>query len=282
MESLKSQDNDIPSTDIGLDLLANDNKINVASEHDDIDDLLNSDTQSVQSIKTVSSKRSISTISSKSSAKYSHRESNEVKIRKIELLRLFGEYEKQGYQLSDRYTLKSKIEDMEIEYNVLKSTKTKKNALKLSQGFLINAVQALEFLNTNYDPIGMDLIGFSEVISLGIHDYDDVLEELYEKYKHYSRKVEPELKLVLMLGASATTFHTSKRLLNKVPGMEDQIKKNPSFVNKIGKQMVSGMDKKQEEEKEIFNPKFNTKKNREVMSRLNKQRKTEDNITLQI
>ena len=81
--------------------------------------------------------------------------------------------------------------------------------MKISQGFLINAVQTFEFLNSKYDPLGMDLVGFSEVVSVGVTqgNYDDVLDELYEKYKNVGRKVEPEIKLVLMLGASAASYH---------------------------------------------------------------------------
>lgn len=161
-------------------------------------------------------------------------------IRKIQLLRLFAEYEKQGFTLSKKYTIHSSISEMDIEYTLLKDSKNKKNAIKLSRGFLINAVQAIEFLNTQYDPLGMDLDGFSEIISLSVSDYDDVLEELYEKYKVYGRKIEPEIKLILMIGASATSFHASKKIINNVPGLnvDQHLKKNPSFINSIGKNMV--------------------------------------------
>jgi hypothetical protein len=161
-------------------------------------------------------------------------------IRKIQLLRLFAEYEKQGFVLSKKYNIHSSMSDMDIEYNLLKDSKNKKNAIKLSRGFLINAVQAIEFLNTQYDPLGMDLDGFSEIISLSVSDYDDVLEELYEKYKVYGRKIEPEIKLILMIGASATSFHASKKIINRVPGLnvEQHLKKNPSFINSIGKTII--------------------------------------------
>jgi hypothetical protein len=201
-------------------------------------------------------------------------DSREEKIRKIELLRIFSEYQRQGFSLSSSFTIHSKLSDMELEYEIIRSHKNKKNALKLSQGFLINAVQALEFMNTTYDPIGLDLVGFSEVVSLGIDDYNDVLEELYEKYRHYGRKVEPEIKLVLMISASATTFHASKKMLSGVPGMEEQLKKNPSFINKIGKKIVEEKKVDQNIDDELSKLESDKiKKNREFMSRLNKQRK---------
>jgi hypothetical protein len=152
---------------------------------------------------------------------------------------------------------------MESELSILKSLRSKQQALKLSQNFLINAVQTFEFMNSKFDPLGMDLDGFSEVVSVGVGqgDYDDVLDELYEKYKHMGRKVEPEIKLVLMLGASAASYHTSKKLVTSVA--DKPFNRNPEFVNninKVGKSFVNNLDnKKQEEQAEI---KTNTASNR--------------------
>lgn len=241
------------TTDLGLDLIANNKKINIIKTDeskdfdeeeevdDDIDDILESDPDQNNSV--------ASTISNKS-MRPSHRsmsaieESYEDKLRKIELLRIFADQKAQGFKFSREYSINSNLADLEMEFQLLKMSKQKKNALKLSQGFLINAVQALEFLNTTYDPIGMDLVGFSEIVSLGVDDYNDVLEELYEKYKNYGRKIEPEIKLVLMISASATSFHASKQLLNKIPGMENQLKKNPTIINKLGKSLVAEEEKK--------------------------------------
>ena len=241
------------TTDLGLDLIANNKKINnIKTDEskdfeeeeegdDDIDDILESDPDHDNSV--------ASTISN-ASMRPSHRsmpakeESYEDKLRKIELLRIFADQKAQGFKFSREYSINSNLSDLEMEFQLLKMSKQKKNALKLSQGFLINAVQALEFLNTTYDPIGMDLVGFSEIVSLGVEDYNDVLEELYEKYKNYGRKIEPEIKLVLMISASATSFHASKQLLNKIPGMENQLKKNPTIINKLGKSLVAEEEKK--------------------------------------
>ena len=186
------------------------------------------------------------------------------KIKKIEYLRIFTEYKKKGFELSHVFDMNSDINEMEAELNLLKSQRSKQQALKLSQGFLINAVQTFEFLNSKYDPLGMDLVGFSEVVSCGVSQgsYDDVLDELYEKYKHVGRKVEPEIKLVLMLGASAATYHTSKRLVGKVAGSEEPLNRNPSFinnVNKVGTSFVNSMEKKNEVTNESPSPTMNIK-----------------------
>ena len=280
------------STDLGLDMLVNENKIKKdnndktnTEKDDDDDDVVSRNHADILDESSVSSNNDDYEEDENEPLKMNHfnvkkpepdKEINtrEERIRKIELLRIFTEYQKQGHSLSSNFNIHSNLVEMELEYEIIKSHKIKKNALKLSQGFLINAVQALEFMNTSYDPVGLDLIGFSEVVSLGIDDYDDVLEEIYEKYKHYGRKVEPELKLVLMLSASATTFHASKKMLKGVPGMEDQLKKNPSFINKLGKKLVEEKKEDESVEDELSKLELDKiKKNREFMSRLNKQRK---------
>ena len=247
------------TTDLGLHLIANNKKINDLKtdadeskdfgDEDDIDDILESDPDQENSVASTISNMSIK--ESRRSAPAAVEESYEDKLRKIELLRIFADQKAQGFRLSREYTINSNLADLEMEFQLLKMSKQKKNALKLSQGFLINAVQALEFLNTTYDPIGMDLVGFSEIVSLGVEDYDDVLEELYEKYKNYGRKIEPEIKLVLMISASATSFHASKQLLNKIPGMENQLKKNPKIINKLGKSLVTEEERKSDDNMEF-------------------------------
>ena len=177
------------------------------------------------------------------------------RMKKLDLLKKFHEMTHKGFKLSQNFTIRSSLEDMEIEYENLKSLRTQTHALKLSQGFLINAIQAMEFLNTKYDPMGMDLVGFADVVSLSVDDYSPILEELYEKYKHYSRKVEPEVKLVLMVGAAAASFHSSKQFLNKIPGMgHEQLKKNPSFINKLGKTIINETNRESTDEYTTTDP----------------------------
>ena len=56
-----------------------------------------------------------------------------------------------------------------------------------------------------------------------LDDYDDVFEELHEKYK--SKASLPELRLILMLGGSGFMFHLTQTLLRV------QFQK-PKFLNK--------------------------------------------------
>lgn len=162
----------------------------------------------------------------------------EERYRKIELLRLFHELEDKGVKISTRYTMGHSLAEMEQEYEILRSMQTKKNAIQLYKGFMMNAIQAIEFLNESYNPFDFHLKGWTRHVGAGVDDYDDIFAELYEKYKRTGKKMEPELKLLLMLVASATTFHASNTVLRNVPGLDDAIKNNPKIVNMFAKQMV--------------------------------------------
>ena len=55
-------------------------------------------------------------------------------------------------------------------------------SVKFQRKMLIAFVTA-EFLNTRFDPFDIKLEGWSESVHENQHDYDDVFEELHEKYK---------------------------------------------------------------------------------------------------
>ena len=99
----------------------------------------------------------------------------------------------------------------------------KKDGVELGKSFLMNAITAMEFLNDRYDPFGVNLTGWSEHVKVTSDGYNDVFSELYDKYRYSDKKVEPEIKLLLMLTASAVTFHTSKSLSNSMGGLNENI-----------------------------------------------------------
>jgi hypothetical protein len=134
---------------------------------------------------------------------------HDIVMKKIEFLRRFEELKDKNVRISQNYTINSTLEEMEQEYALLTSIQDKKNGVKLYKNFMMNAITAMEFLNERYDPFGFKLKGWSEHMSVSVEDYDEVFAELYEKYKGKGRKVEPEIKLVMMILISAGSFHAS-------------------------------------------------------------------------
>jgi hypothetical protein len=143
----------------------------------------------------------------------------EIRMKKIELLRKLSEIKSKGYSLSKEYDFNSSIEDMEYEYALLISFVNKKNGVSLFRNCLLNGVSILEFLNDKYDPFDFKLSGWTDHVNVQISTFDDILEELYEKYKGTGASLPVEAKLLLLLMASGSAFHFSKSQLGNIPGM---------------------------------------------------------------
>lgn len=235
------------TTDVKFNMLANPLKIDILnkSEEEEVESV-KSDSVSFSSESSSSSSATTprQTVKEPKEPKVnfvppSIRNENELRYRKIELLRIFQELEEKGIRLSTRYSIHSNLDEMEQEYEILRSIQNKKNGVNLYKSFLMNVVSGLEFVNETYNPFDFHLHGWSEHVSLGIDSYDDVFGEIYEKYKNSGQKVEPEIKLVFMLVASASSFHAANSMLKSTPGLSDVIKNNPQFVNNISKKMMA-------------------------------------------
>lgn len=216
--------NDVPSsTDLKLDMLANQLKVNikdteVSSSSSSVVEIIDDGDASVAS-NSVPDEEPPSPRMTRPATQYTTpvpspaKSRKNERYRKVELLRIFQELETKGVRLSSAYTMDSDLDEMEQEFEILKSVENKKQAVRLYRGFMLNGIQALEFLNEAYNPFEFHLKGWSEHVGTSLDDYNEVFGELYEKYKNTGRKIEPELKLVLMLAMSATTFHATQTLL---------------------------------------------------------------------
>jgi hypothetical protein len=141
----------------------------------------------------------------------------QLRMKKIELLRKLCDLKTKGYKLSKEYDFNSSIEEMEYEFDLLKSFADRRNGIKLYKSTIINVTNLVEFFNDKYDPFGAQLNGWSEHMSVEVDSYDDVLEELYEKYKGAGKSLPPEIKLLILIGFSASAFHFSKKHMSNMP-----------------------------------------------------------------
>jgi len=157
----------------------------------------------------------------------------EIRMKKIELLRKLCEIKSKGYQLSKEYDFNSSLEEMEYEYELLKSFADKRNGVKVFKNGLLQAVSVIEFLNDKYDPFDFQLSGWGEHMSVEVDSWEDVLEEIYEKYKGSGKKMAPEVKLVFLIIASGSAFHFTKSQANKLPGLDSMLSSNPALLSKI-------------------------------------------------
>ena len=108
---------------------------------------------------------------------------------------------------------------------------------------MMAAITGLEFLNNKFDPFSIKLDGWSESINENITDYDEVFEELSEKYGGKA-EMAPEIKLLMMVGGSAFMFHlTNTMFKSSIPGMDDILKQNPDLMNQFAKAAVGSIGK---------------------------------------
>ncbi len=142
----------------------------------------------------------------------------QLRMKKIDLLRKLSDLKTKGYKLTKEYDFNSSIEEMEYEYDLLKSFADRRNGIKLYKNTIINFTNLVEFFNDKYDPFGVQLGGWSEHMSVEVDSYDDVLEELYEKYKGAGKSLPPEVKLLVLIGFSASAFHFSQKHMSSIPG----------------------------------------------------------------
>lgn len=150
---------------------------------------------------------------------------------KKELLYQFDRLEKKGVKIPKKFSLSSSLDEMKVEYDRLKKDREVDVSVKFQRRCLMTMITGLEFLNKKFDPFDIDLEGWSENINDGIGDYDDIFEELHEKYKGKAN-LPPELKLMFALGGSAFMFHLQKTTFkSSLPGIADVLGQKPQKSN---------------------------------------------------
>ena len=157
----------------------------------------------------------------------------EIQEEKFKLLCILERLEKKGIKSHKKFSMSSNYEEMKQEFDRLTAQREMDQSVKFQRKMLIAFVTAIEFLNNRFDPLDVKLDGWSESVHEGINDYDDIFEELHEKYKSKA-KMAPELRLLLSLGGSAFMFHlTNTMFKSSLPGMEDVMRQNPDLMKQF-------------------------------------------------
>ena len=148
---------------------------------------------------------------------------------KHDILNKLTRMEKKGHTINKRLNVYSSIEELRAELGRVMYSIEVDASLRFSRRMLVACVSGLEFLNKRYDPLSIQLDGWSESIMENMDDYDPVFEELYNKYKT-KMHVAPEIKLVMMVGGSATMFHLTNSMFKAaIPNVNDIMQQNPQL-----------------------------------------------------
>jgi hypothetical protein len=120
---------------------------------------------------------------------------------------------------------------MQAEYERLKKDRTVDVSVRFQRKMLMAIITGLEFMNNKFDPFDIQLDGWSESVNDSLNDYDEIFEELHEKYKGKAN-MAPELKLMFALGGSAFMFHLRNTMFKSaLPGMADVMKQHNNNTN---------------------------------------------------
>jgi len=155
------------------------------------------------------------------------------KKEKIELINKLQRLEQKGFQVTKRYSMDNSLDEMKQEYARLVDARNLEASLRFQRQALMGIVTGIEWANGKFDPFDLKLDGWSEAVHENQEDFDEIFEELYDKYKERG-KMPPEARLVMALAGSGFMCHVSNTFLrSKMPSMDDVLKQNPDLARQF-------------------------------------------------
>jgi hypothetical protein len=153
----------------------------------------------------------------------------------MELINKLNRLQTKGYNLTKKFTMDNTLEEVQTEYDRLLDAKNLEASLRFQRQCLMGVVTGAEFLNGKFNPFDWELDGWSESVHENIEDFDEVFEELYDKYKNRG-SMPPEAKLLMSLVGSGFMFHMSNSFFrSKMTSMDPNeiFRNNPQLAKQF-------------------------------------------------
>ncbi len=151
------------------------------------------------------------------------------KKEKFDLINKLNRLEAKGFPVSRKFTMDNSLEEMKTEFERLVDARQLEQSIKFQRQMLVGFATGLEMMNEKFNPLDWKLDGWSESVHENIEDFDEIFEELYDKYKGKGN-MPPEAKLVFKLAGSGFMFHISNNFFRaKAPSMDDIFANNPQL-----------------------------------------------------
>lgn len=159
---------------------------------------------------------------------------------KFKYLRKLQALQERGIKLSREYTTENSLDEMKAEYESLYEEREKKNSVKFQKELLNTCISGLEWLNGKVDPFDIKLDGWSDQVNENIDSYEDIFEELHDKYRGVN--MAPELRLLFGIVGSAVTVHITNAAMSKLgPGIGNFLQQNPDMMRQFTNSAASAM-----------------------------------------
>jgi hypothetical protein len=152
---------------------------------------------------------------------------------KAELINKLQRLEAKGFPVAKRFTMDNGLDEIKAEFNRLVDARQLETSIKFQRNMLMGFVTGLEWMNNKFDPFDLKLDGWSEAVHENVEDYDEIFEELYDKYKEKG-KMPPEARLIFQMAGSGFMCHlTNSYFKSKMPSADDIFKKNPELAKQF-------------------------------------------------
>lgn len=159
----------------------------------------------------------------------------EERKKKIDMINKLNRLQGKGYNLTKKFTMDNTLDEIQVEYDRLLDAKNLEASLRFQRQCMMGVVTGAEFLNGKFNPFDWELDGWSESVHENIEDFDEVFEELYDKYKHRG-SMPPEAKLLMTLVGSGFMFHMSNSFFrSKMTSMDPNeiFRNNPQLAKQF-------------------------------------------------
>jgi hypothetical protein len=158
---------------------------------------------------------------------------DEERKEKVELLNKLQRFEQKGLTPSRRFTMDNTLDEIKTEYGRLADARNLESSIRFQRQAMMSVVTGMQWMNDKFDPFDMKLDGWSESVHENLEDFDEIFEELYDKYKERG-KMPPEARLVMALAGSGFMCHVSNTFLRaRMPSMDDVLRQNPEMARQF-------------------------------------------------
>jgi hypothetical protein len=159
----------------------------------------------------------------------------EERAKKFDYINKLQRLEQKGFPVSKKFSMDNSLDEMKQEYDRLVDARNLEASLRFQRQALMSVVTGLEWANGRFDPFDLKLDGWSEAVHENVEDFDEIFEELYDKYKERG-KMPPEARLVMALAGSGFMCHVSNTFLKSRMSnisADDILKNNPELARQF-------------------------------------------------
>jgi hypothetical protein len=135
----------------------------------------------------------------------------EIRGEKREVYRKLQNLKDKGMRIP-HFTEESDLDEMKDYYEMTSKDLRRRKGVKTMRKVVTTGASVIEFVFGKWNPLNVELEGWSESMNENITDFDDVFEEFAEKYFKDRSKLPVELRLVGLILWSALSFHFSNQM----------------------------------------------------------------------